>query len=49
MEKTSSPKQGVSGPLTVLRHEDQNEFDVLLARFRGDFAPAPRGALKTGQ
>jgi hypothetical protein len=40
MDKTSSPKQGLSGALTVLRHEDQNEFDALLARFRGDFAPA---------
>src|SRR5215831_9993459 len=40
MAKTTGPKQGLSGALTVLRHEDQGEFDVLLARFREDFAPA---------
>jgi hypothetical protein len=40
MAKTSSPRQGLSGALTVLRHEDQDEFDVLLARFREEFAPA---------
>jgi hypothetical protein len=40
MIKTTSPKQGLSGALTVLRHEDQDEFDLLLARFREEFAPA---------
>jgi hypothetical protein len=40
MAKTTGPKQGLSGALTVLRHEDQDEFDLLLARFREEFARA---------
>jgi len=36
----NSTKHGLSGAFTVLPHEDQDEFDVLLACFRDDFKPA---------
>jgi len=36
----NATKHGLSGAFTVLPHEDQDEFDVLLACFRDDFKPA---------
>jgi hypothetical protein len=35
----NSTKHGLSGAFTVLPHEDQDEFDILLACFRDDFKP----------
>jgi hypothetical protein len=37
---TSATKKGLSGAYTVLRHEDQDEFDILLACLRDEFKPA---------
>jgi hypothetical protein len=36
----NSTKHGLSGAFAVLSHEDQDEFDVLLARLRDEFQPA---------
>jgi hypothetical protein len=36
----NSIKHGLSGAFTVLAHEDQEEFDILLACFRDEFQPA---------
>jgi hypothetical protein len=36
----NSTKHGLSGAFTVLPHEDQDEFDILLACLRDDFQPA---------
>jgi hypothetical protein len=36
----NATKHGLSGAFTFLPHEDQDEFDVLLACFRDDFKPA---------
>ncbi len=36
----NATKHGLSGAFRVLPHEDQEEFDVLLACFRDDFQPA---------
>jgi hypothetical protein len=36
----NATKHGLSGAFTVLPHEDQEEFDILLARFRDEFKPA---------
>jgi hypothetical protein len=36
----NSNKHGLSGAFTVLPHEDQDEFDVLLACLRDEFRPA---------
>src|SRR5215831_14165150 len=33
-------KHGLSGAFTVLPHEDQEEFDILLACLRDEFQPA---------
>jgi hypothetical protein len=35
----NATKHGLSGAFTVLPHEDQDEFDILLACFRDDFKP----------
>jgi hypothetical protein len=35
----NATKHGLSGAFTVLPHEDQEEFDILLACFRDDFKP----------
>src|SRR5262252_5550275 len=35
----NATKHGLSGAFTVLPHEDQDEFDVLLACFRDEFHP----------
>ena len=36
----NSTKHGLSGAFTVLSHEDQDEFDILVACLRDEFAPA---------
>ena len=36
----NSIKHGLSGAFTVLPHEDQDEFDILLACLRDEMAPA---------
>jgi hypothetical protein len=36
----NSTKHGLSGAFTVLAHEDQDEFDLLLVCLRDDFQPA---------
>ena len=36
----NATKHGLSGAFTVLPHEDQEEFDILLACLRDDFKPA---------
>jgi hypothetical protein len=36
----NSTKHGLSGAFTVLRHEDQDEFDILVACLRDEFQPA---------
>jgi hypothetical protein len=36
----NSTKHGLAGAFTVLPHEDQDEFDVLLACLRDEFQPA---------
>jgi len=36
----NATKHGLSGAFTVLQHEDQDEFDILLACLRDEFHPA---------
>jgi hypothetical protein len=36
----NATKHGLSGAFTVLPHEDQDEFDILLACLRDEFKPA---------
>jgi len=36
----NSTKHGLSGAFTVLRHEDQDEFDILVACLRDELKPA---------
>src|SRR6516165_12780987 len=36
----NATRHGLSGAFTVLPHEDQEEFDILLACFRDEFRPA---------
>src|SRR5690348_825254 len=36
----NSTKHGLSGAFTVLPHEDQDEFDILVACMRDEFQPA---------
>src|SRR6266851_7636250 len=36
----NSTKHGLSGAFTVLPHEDQDEFDILLVCLRDEFHPA---------
>jgi hypothetical protein len=36
----NSTKHGLAGAFNVLRHEDQDEFDILLACLRDEFQPA---------
>src|SRR5215831_6523305 len=36
----NATKHGLSGAFIVLPHEDQDEFDILLACFRDEFHPA---------
>jgi hypothetical protein len=35
----NATKHGLSGTFTILPHENQQEFDILLASFRDEFKP----------